>query len=65
MERVFTATATLKLQGRDVLAFLTETLAAHSRGLRSYPLRPYLSSLLPPELVNGYDIRAACSAARR
>ncbi len=40
VERIFTATATLKLQGRDVLAFLTETLAAHRRGLRGPSLLP-------------------------
>ncbi len=44
VERIFTATASLKLQGRDVLSFLTETLAAHRRGLRG-------PSLLPPEPV--------------
>ena len=37
VERIFTAT---KLQGRDVLAFLTETLAAHRRGLRGPSLLP-------------------------
>ncbi len=45
VERIFTAT-TLKLQGRDVLAFLTETLAAS-------PPRLYLNSRSLPELVNG------------
>ena len=40
VERIFTATATLKLQGRDVLAFLTDTLAAHRRGLRGPSLLP-------------------------
>ena len=36
----FTATITLKLQGCDVLAFLSETLAAHRRGLRGPSLLP-------------------------
>jgi transposase len=40
VERIFTATTTLKLQGRDVLAFLTDTLAAHRRGLRGPSLLP-------------------------
>jgi transposase len=40
VERIFTATATLKLQGRDVLAFLTDALAAHRRGLRGPSLLP-------------------------
>ena len=40
VERIFTATTTLKLQGRDVLAFLTETIAAHRRGLRGPSLLP-------------------------
>jgi transposase len=40
VERIFTATTTLKLQGRDVLAFLTEALAAHRRGLRGPSLLP-------------------------
>jgi transposase len=40
VERIFTATASLKLQGRDVLAFLTETIAAHRRGLRGPSLLP-------------------------
>ncbi|ATB31682.1 IS66 family transposase [Melittangium boletus] len=40
VERIFTSTTTLKLQGRDVLAFLTETLAAHRRGLRGPSLLP-------------------------
>ena len=40
VDRVFTATTSLKLQGRDVLAFLTETLAAHRRGLRGPSLLP-------------------------
>jgi len=40
VERIFTATATLKLQGRDVLAFLSDTLAAHRRGLRGPSLLP-------------------------
>ena len=40
VERIFTATATLKLQGRDVLAFLTDTLAAHRRSLRGPSLLP-------------------------
>ncbi|WP_309892736.1 IS66 family transposase [Archangium sp.] len=40
VERIFTATTTLKLQGRDVLAFLTETLAAHRRGLLGPSLLP-------------------------
>jgi transposase len=40
VERIFTATTTLKLQGRDALAFLTETLAAHRRGLRGPSLLP-------------------------
>ena len=40
VERIFTATTTLKLQGRDVLAFLTETLAAHCRSLRGPSLLP-------------------------
>jgi transposase len=40
VERIFTATTTLKLQGRDVLAFLTETLAAHRRGLQGPSLLP-------------------------
>jgi len=40
VERIFTATATLALQGRDVLAFLTDTLAAHRRGLRGPSLLP-------------------------
>jgi len=57
--RIFTATTTLKLQGRDVLAFLSDALAAHRRGLHSYPPRPFLSSLSPPALVNGYPRRSA------
>jgi transposase len=40
VERIFTATTTLKLQGRDVLAFLSDTLAAHRRGLRGPSLLP-------------------------
>ncbi|QRK14070.1 IS66 family transposase [Archangium violaceum] len=40
VERIFTATTTLKLQGRDVLSFLTDTLAAHRRGLRGPSLLP-------------------------
>jgi transposase len=40
VERIFTVTTTLKLQGRDVLAFLTDTLAAHRRGLRGPSLLP-------------------------
>ncbi len=40
MERIFTATTTLNLQGRDVLSFLTETLAAHFLGLRGPSLLP-------------------------
>ena len=40
VERIFTATSTLKLQGRDVLAFLADTLAAHRRGLRGPSLLP-------------------------
>jgi transposase len=40
VERIFTATATLKLQGRDVLAFLSDTLAAHRRDLRGPSLLP-------------------------
>jgi transposase len=40
VERIFTATTTLKLQGRDVLTFLTDTLAAHRRGLRGPSLLP-------------------------
>ncbi|WP_309890181.1 IS66 family transposase [Archangium sp.] len=40
VERIFTATSTLKLQGRDVLSFLTDTLAAHRRGLRGPSLLP-------------------------
>ncbi len=40
VERIFTATATLKRQGRDVLAILTDALAAHRRGLRGSSLLP-------------------------
>ena len=40
VERIFTATTTLKLQGREVLAFLTETLAAHRRGSQGPSLLP-------------------------
>jgi transposase len=40
VERIFTATTTLKLQERDVLSFLTETLAAHRRGLCGPSLLP-------------------------
>jgi transposase len=40
VERIFTATTTLKLQGRDVLAFLTDTLATHRRGLHGPSLLP-------------------------
>ena len=41
MERLFTATTTRKLQKRDVLAFLTEALAAHRRGLPGPSLLPF------------------------
>jgi transposase len=41
--RIFTATTTLKLQGRDVLAFLTDTLATHRRSLRGPSLLPTAS----------------------
>ena len=44
VERIFTATTSLELQGRDVLGFLTETIAAHRRGLQG-------PSLLPSETV--------------
>jgi transposase len=40
VERIFTATTTLKLQSRDVLAFLSETIAAHRRGLPGPSLLP-------------------------
>ncbi|WP_257455625.1 IS66 family transposase [Archangium lipolyticum] len=40
VERIFTATVTLKLQGRDVLAFLTDSLAAHRRGQHGPSLLP-------------------------
>lgn len=40
VERIFTATTSLKLQKRDVLAFLTDTLAAHRRGLKAPSLLP-------------------------
>ena len=40
VERIFTATATLKLQGRDVLTFLTDSLSAHRRGLHGPSLLP-------------------------
>lgn len=40
VERIFTATTSLKLQNRDVLAFLTDTLAAHRRGLQGPSLLP-------------------------
>ena len=40
VERIFTATTTLNPQGRDVLAFLAETLAAHRRGSRGPSLLP-------------------------
>ena len=43
VERIFTATTTLKLQGRDVLAFLSDTLAAHRRGLPGPSLLPSAS----------------------
>lgn len=46
VERIFTATTPLKLQNRDVLAFLTETLAAHRRGLQGPSLLP--SETVPP-----------------
>ena len=44
VERIFTATTSLKRQGRDVLGFLTETIAAHRRRLQK-------PSLLPSEPV--------------
>jgi len=40
VERIFTATTTLKLQGRDALSFPTDTLAAHRRGLPGPSLLP-------------------------
>jgi len=40
VERIFTATTTLKQQGRDVLAFLTDALTAHRRGLLGPSLLP-------------------------
>jgi len=40
VERISTATATLKLQGRDVLAFLADTLTTHRRSLRGPSLLP-------------------------
>jgi transposase len=40
VERIFTATTTLNPQGRDVLTFLTDTLAAHRRGLCGPSLLP-------------------------
>ncbi|WP_426731098.1 IS66 family transposase [Myxococcus faecalis] len=41
VERVFTATTSLRLQGRDVLGFLTDTLAAHRRGHQGPSLLPH------------------------
>lgn len=40
VERIFTATTSLKLQSRDVLGFLTQTLAAHRREMRGPSLLP-------------------------
>jgi transposase len=40
VERILTAVTTLKLQKRNVLEFLTETLAAHRRGRRGPSLLP-------------------------
>lgn len=40
VERIFTATTTLELRSRDALAFLTDTLAAHRRGLCGPSLLP-------------------------
>jgi transposase len=40
VERILTAVTTLKLQRRDVLAFLCDTLKAHRRGLRTPSLLP-------------------------
>ena len=51
VERIFTATTTLKLQGREVLVFLTETLAAHRRGSRG-------PSLLPDDPVSQFVLSA-------
>jgi len=48
VERIFTATITLKQQGRDVLAFLTDALAAHRRGLGGPSLLP---SMPEPQLA--------------
>jgi transposase len=45
VERIFTATMSLKLQGRDVLGFLTDTLAAHRRGTRAPSLLPHTDPL--------------------
>jgi transposase len=53
VERIFTANTTLESQNRNVLAFLTETLAAHHRGLQGPPLLT-LSSRSLPDAVNGY-----------
>jgi transposase len=40
VERILTAVTTLKLQRRDVLGFLTDTLRAHRRGLPTPSLLP-------------------------
>ena len=40
VERIFTAVTTLKLQGRSVLDFLTDTLRTHRRGLPPPSLLP-------------------------
>ena len=41
VERIFTAVTTLKLQGRGVLDFLTDTLRTHRRGLPPPSLLPF------------------------
>jgi transposase len=40
VERILTTVTTLKLQRRDVLGFLTDTLKAHRRGLPTPSLLP-------------------------
>jgi transposase len=47
VERILTTVTTLRLQKRNVLAFLTATLAAHRRGLRGPPLLPHAAVQLP------------------
>lgn len=46
VERILTAVTTLKLQKRNVLEFLTETLSAHRRGRRGPSLLPCIPAQL-------------------